>query len=265
MKLFYFGELGFFSTGIWPYLELEMRNYKDLVLDIITLPDIAELLKTIYGDRINITETIYTDIRDHFYSADPKIVSLIQKYSDYYCLKKYVDDIAKKYNIPSNQQPIYFFGIIPPKNLMIMSGLAPVPESILFFPRFRINNCEQHRNAPEWLIPIIVNYISSTSLPYNIIGHPNEIRNSDIIDTTKYLNGLSKMIPYFNSAKLFISCDSGLVDFAKLCGCKRILIVSDDGIFKSYHNFTVENSKTFFVCWHNKYKIYQTITGLLSE
>lgn len=266
MKVFYFGELGFFSTGIIPYLDIIMNTFLDIKLDIITLPDYAELLKTIYIDRITIIDTIYTISRDYHHITNNQCISnLLLEYPDYQPLYTFIENTIVEYNLAKfGQAPYKFMNICPTKTLMVLTNSSPVTQSILFFPRIRKDHPQKFRNFPPDLVDSVINTIAPYNIPYYIVGHQNEILE------TKYqsINGLLKLIPYFNSAKLFITCDSGLVDFAKLCGCKNILIVYSKNFFDNvimHHNYISDDAKLYFVEWGNPIKMCQKISYCLSD
>jgi hypothetical protein len=53
------------------------------------------------------------------------------------------------------------------------------------------------------------------------------------------------MIFYLKKCKFLISNDSGMVDFAKNCGCKKILIIRNLTVY--HHYFKPFNNETIFI------------------
>jgi ADP-heptose:LPS heptosyltransferase len=215
---YYSGEFGYFNVVILPALE----KYNDTKITIYTFPDYCYIIKNLFGNKFNCKEIPLTKLR------------LLHDNLEEAVYKKYTP-INNLLNAPCIWEMTNFERIS--KKISTEFSLEDKPDNyICYFPRFRdsgevITNFAE-RNSTEYECEFILNLFNKNNIKIYILG--KEILD---FDYKKYnvekVENIEQSIYYLQNCKYLISNDSGYIDFAKNCGCKKILILRP---IEDYHN-----------------------------
>jgi len=217
---YYDGEFGYFNLMLLP----ELEKYNGGKINIYTYKDYCYIIKNLFGNKFNCFEINLNTSRAYNHSTD--------SFNKFYSHLKH---ITEKFKLSCNLMDFKYL------NKQITSNYKPLEvekeEYICYFPRMRNTNKPEQikRNSNKEEVEYILNTISKHTNKIIILGC--EILN---FDYKKYncikVSDIEKSIHYLKNCKFLISNDSGYVDFAKNCGCKKILIVRPIADYHKYFN-----------------------------
>lgn len=246
--MYYYGEFGYLNTIILNELTKYFVENPDSILEIETFNDYAIILNILFPGLCKLTP-IHLDQERTFHGSNKENeIALV----DFLKCSKYIRD--------------YSFTNIETKIIKMDSNVNINKEydknTICIFPRNRIsisnekNNIDfQKRNMTKEMFDKVLEIIDDTFLThdYKII-----IVGKEILDTSEQyekVEDINAMIDILSKCKLFVTCDSGMVDFAKNCGCKDILIVTNDGINEYHLKYNPNQTSQYFI----HFKLHNTV------
>jgi hypothetical protein len=116
----------------------------------------------------------------------------------------------------------------------------------LYFPRKRTAifgmSFEESRNATIEDAVYIINTVKTTNMEIIIVGHDSE---TILIPDVEKITDLHISIYLMSICKVLISCDSGFIDFAKNCGCNKVIVTNCRALYHKF--FAPFNNQTILV------------------
>ncbi len=224
MQTYYFtGEFGIFNIFVLP----ELEKYDGPKICIRTYPDYCHIIQNLFTDKYKLEEIPLFDLRCGHLSFDDKLnkENTIEKYkNDAKNLSVLFPYIGEHPNCNLITQYDYI-------SKQITTDYKDDSKNfICYFPRFRnpnynneFNRHWNYRNSNQKEFDTIVNSFGKN---HKIFVLGKETINLDSLPpNVEKVEDINKMIFYLKNCEFLISNDSGFVDFAKNCGCKKMLVI----------------------------------------
>jgi len=215
---YYSGEFGYLNVMILPALEKYINdniNIENESLFILyTFPDYCYIINNLFSNKILCKEILLSKLRVGYNNIENE---------DY---KQYIplNDLFKLPNILE----INCYNKISKHITTNFSKIDKNENYICYFPRFRDSGeiCTDFllRNSNNNECEYILNLFNKNNNKVYILGKETLDFNYSYFNIEKIEN-IEESIYYLNNCKLLISNDSGFIDFAKNCGCKKIIII----------------------------------------
>lgn len=205
MKEFTFtGEFGYFNIKLLPFLEKVNESIR-----IHTFPDYCYILNNLFGNKFE-----YVSIPLHKLRLSNGSVEYDRKLPS---LAMFLDNdwISKFYKFCYISKPI------------TSEYSEDIKDFICFFPRYRnsgnIKTDFEKRNSNPEECKYVLDFFKN----YTIIIVGNELLEFDFkkYENVKISDDIKKTAFYLKNCKFLISNDSGIVDFAKNCAIKHVVIL----------------------------------------
>jgi len=234
MNIYYYsGEFGYFNVLLLPALEKYINNKKSEVITLYTYPDYCYIIKNLFGNKINCKEITLTKLRLKHNNLEDA------PYKKY----KPINDLLKTSCI---WEMNHFDKISKP----ISTNFVPLLKEnyICYFPRFRdsgeVDTNFAERNSNKQECEIILKLFTKNNMKIYVLGKEILDFNYENYNVEK-VSDIEQSIYYLKNCNFFISNDSGYIDFAKNCGCKKIIILRQ---IEDYHNkFNPFNNDQFII------------------
>ena len=209
------GEFGYLNNEALPFLE----RYNGIMLKIYTFPDYCYIINNLFPNKFDLCEIPLHKIRLCSSSIETKNDKpLLQHLIRFYNFNKHGCYITKQITSNYNED---------------------IDNFICYFPRYRtsdniITNFAQ-RNANTTQCTKV---ISTFNKKYKIIIVGRELFDFDFMsyNNVSLSDSLEKTIFYLKNCNFFVSNDSGMIEFAKNCGTKQILILQTVVDYHLYWN-----------------------------
>jgi hypothetical protein len=229
-KFHYFGEFGFFNVTILGALDKYFKNNNTKII-VNAHKNFTRILEILFPNNV-ITQPIEKLEKNREYHKTEGIKEPLDSYD----LAEHLGiDKSLIKNIKYISNPINY-------SSDFLNEKYKDRKYIVIFPRYREGNFS-HRNMELEVFYNIVSIIDNLNYEIICVGHREEV-----IDQVKkkftYIDNLEETIYLLNNTKLFISPDSGFIDFAKNCGTKNVIMVYNNSHI-NYH-FIFSPFKTNF-------------------
>jgi hypothetical protein len=205
---YYDGEFGYFNLILLP----ELEKYNGESFNIYTYKDYCYIIKNLFGDKFNCFEINLNAYRAYNHSTDSS--------NKFYSKLKH---ITEKFKLSCNLMDFKYLN----KQITTSYSQGEKEEYICYFPRMRNTNKPEQiiRNSNKEEVEYILTTLNN-KYTNKIIILGCEVLNFDYekFNCTK-VSDIEQSIYYLKNCKFLISNDSGYVDFAKNCGCKKIIII----------------------------------------
>ena len=243
---YYFGELGFFTDVILGELEKFTQQKPELAgkITIYSYTNFCKVIELLFPGffTFQYQDYLFPNRYGHIFKDN---TCDNEKYKDMKRLEELLGDVPKDI-LCSHEEAVaagswMYLGKSISKKLEVnnetaLQKMSEYPKTIVYFFRHR-NRVDTHRNF--WHTPDIESYLnqyinradtlhviymcsdecyfppfmSARTITYNAQKNIYLCENFD------------ESITFFNKCDLFISNDSGLVEFAKICGVKQVIIL----------------------------------------
>lgn len=224
MKLFFFGEFGWYNLFIIPLLQRLQLENQNINFELVTFPDYKEIIELLFPSiRVKSIEFISTNERSqqsNFY------IDKIFLENGYFNLFDYLETKYPR-NADENWAPELKYPLI------INDSLLGFRNKIGIFPRYRKDhwlNDKKFFTAEFW--KKLINYLEKSGYEVVIFGNSKETLELD--ETYKRVTGMTEAITYLNNIKCLISPDSGFCNLGVLSNCENVIIISNDVVEMNY-------------------------------
>ena len=243
---YYFGELGFFSDIILGELEKYTKENPDMAgkITIYSYTNFCKVIENLFPGffTFQYQEYLFPHRYGHIFKDN---TCDNEKYKGMKRLEELLGDIPKdiisSYSDAQSAGTYTYLGKSISKKLEVnnenaLQKMSEYPKTIVYFFRHR-NRVDTHRNF--WHTPDIELYLKQfadlTDTLHVLYMCSDECYYPPFLSArtiTYYAQkniyvceNFEESITFFNKCELFISNDSGLAEFAKICGVKELVIL----------------------------------------
>lgn len=224
MQTYYFtGEFGIFNIFVLP----ELEKYSGPKICIRSYPDYCHIISNLFPNKFEMEEIPLYNLRCGHLSFE----DTVNKDNSIAIYKNEAKDLSELFPYIGNHPNFNLINKYEYISKQITSNYSNDSKNyICYFPRFRNpahnNNFNGHWNYRNSNYKEFDAIISSFSRNYKIYLLGKETLNIDTLPSNvEKVDDIDKMIYYLKNCEFLISNDSGFIDFAKNCGCKKIIII----------------------------------------
>ena len=224
MQTYYFtGEFGIFNIFVLP----ELEKYSGPKICIRTYPDYCHIIQNLFADKYE-TETIpLYNLRCGHLNFEDKL----NKNNSISTYKNNTKDIAELFPYIGNHPNFNLITNYEYISKQITSKYKDDSTNyICYLPRFRnpkynneFNGHWNHRNSNQKEFDTIISTFGKNHKIFVLGKETLDIQN--LPQNVEKVTDIEKMIFYLKNCEFLVSNDSGFIDFAKNCGCKKIVII----------------------------------------
>lgn len=224
MQTYYFtGEFGIFNIFVLP----ELEKYSGPKICIRTYPDFCYIIQNLFNDKYKLESIPLYNLRCGHINFDDKLnkENSIEEY------KKNAENLSELFPYIGNHPNCNFITSYSYISKQITTSYKDDNTNyICYFPRFRnpkynneYNRHWEFRNSNEKEFETIISNFGKNNKILLLGKETLDIQN--LPDNIEKVTDIEKMVFYLKNCEFLISNDSGFIDFAKNCGCKKILII----------------------------------------
>ncbi len=219
-----FCEFGYLNFFVLPALNLYFAAHKE-VLRLVTYPDYFALLQHLFGDRVEAAELLEQDplrsgytsrLYDERYTEMQKINVL---------LENYLSSLEERPDLHRVRQQTPFFS--PAEATRDVDKRVQdlgIDEIVVFYLRNRTNtHLRNYQHDIDWpkfrrkgRLLVFIGDTDESLVPFP--DSPTICRTQNLFEN----------MAFFRPCALFVSNDSGIIDFAKNCGCREVHILPSE-------------------------------------